>query len=91
MKKALGVTAAVLLAIGIMFYVLITNSERSSHMHFSTRGGVLTDIVYYTNNPPESASQHECDGKFSDMGDDLYETHLRLWREKYGIGDFPSR
>ena len=91
MKKALGIISSLLLAIGIMFYVLITNSERNSHMHFSTRGGVLTNIVYYTNKPPESPSQHECEGNFADMGDDLFETHARLWREKYGIGNSPSR
>ncbi len=37
MKKALLVTASVLLAVGIMFYVLIANANRPNHIHFSTR------------------------------------------------------
>jgi hypothetical protein len=84
MKKALLVTASVLLAVGIMFYVLIANSDRSTHIHFSTRGGVLKNVVYYSTNSPETASQHDCDGQFVEMRDDLYGTHQQLWREKYG-------
>ena len=84
MKKALLVTAAVFLAIGIMFYVLITHSSRATHMHFTTRGGVFKNVVYYSIKPSETASQHDCDGKFADMRDDLYEIHLKLWQEKYG-------
>ncbi len=84
MKKALLVTASVLLAVGIMFYVLITNTDRSTHIHFSTRGGVLKNVVYYSANRPETASRHACDGEFTEMRDDLYETHQRLWQEKYG-------
>ncbi len=84
MKKALLVTASVLLAVGIMFYVLIANSDRSTHIHFSTRGGVLKNVVYYSANPPETPSQHDCDGRFVEMRDDLYETHQQLWQENYG-------
>ncbi len=84
MKKALLVTALVLLAVGIMFYMLIANSNRSTHIHFSTRGGVLKNVVYYSANPSEAPSQHDCDGRFVEMRDDLYETHQQLWQEKYG-------
>ncbi len=84
MKKALVVTACVLLAVGIMFYVLIANSNRSTHIHFSTRGGVFKNVVYYSAKPPENASQHDCDDQFTEMRDDLYETHQQLWQEKYG-------
>ncbi len=84
MKKALLVTASVLLAVGIMFWVLIANSNRPTHLHFSTRGGVLKNVVYYSPNPPESPFQHDCDGRFAEMRDDLYETHQQLWQEKYG-------
>jgi len=84
MKKALLITASVILAIGVMVYVLIANSQRSSHMHFTTRGGVLKNVVYYSASRPERASQHQCDGKFADMVDDLYQTHLKLWQQKYG-------
>ncbi len=84
MTKALLVTASVLLAVGIMFYVLIANSTRSTHIHFSNRGGVLKNVVYYSANPPETPSQHDCDSQFTEMRDDLYETHQQLWQEKYG-------
>ena len=84
MKKGLIVTASVLLAMGILFYVLIANSERSTHLHFTTREGAFKNVVYYSDKPPELPSQHTCDGKFAEMRDDLYETHLKLWREKYG-------
>ncbi len=84
MKKALLITASLLLAVGIMFYVLIANSDRSTHIHFSTRGGVLKNVVYYSANPPETPSQHDCDGRFVEMRDDLYETHQQLWQENYG-------
>ncbi len=84
MKKALLVTASVLLAVVIMFWVLIANSNRPTHIHFSTRGGVLKNVVYYSPNPPESPFQHDCDGRFTEMRDDLYETHQQLWQEKYG-------
>ncbi len=84
MKKALLVTASVLLAVGIMFYVLIATSNRLTHIHFSNRGGVLKNVVYYSANPPETSSQHDCDGQFAEMRDDLYETHHQLWQEKYG-------
>lgn len=84
MKKGLIITASVLLAMGILFYILIANSERSTHLHFTTRGGVFKNVVYYSAKPPEIASQHTCDGKFAEMRDDLYETHRKLWREKYG-------
>ena len=84
MKTALLVIASVFLAIGIMFYVLMTNSERPTHIHFSTQFGGPENVVYYSVKPPEIVSQHECDGKFTDMRDDLYETHLKLWQEKYG-------
>ena len=73
-----------LLAIGIMFYVLIANSKRLTHMHFSTQFGGPKNVVYYSAKPSETASQHDCDGKFAEMRDDLYETHLKLWQEKYG-------
>lgn len=91
MKKALLLTGSVLLAIGIMFYVLVANSQRSTHMHFSSRAGVLKNVVYYSAKPSETGSQHECDGKFAEMRDDLYETHLKLWQEKYGGGKAGSR
>ena len=84
MKKALLIMASVLLAVGIMFYVLIANSNRPNHIPFSTRGGVLKNVVYYSTKPPETPAQHDCDGQFTEMRDDLYETHQRLWREKYG-------
>ncbi len=84
MKKALLVTLCVLLAVGIMFYVLIANSNRSTHIHFTTRGGVFKNVVYYSPTPPENASQHDCDDQFTEMRDDLYETHQQLWQEKYG-------
>ena len=84
MKTALLVMASVFLAIGIMFYVLITNSERPTHMHFSTQFGGPENVVYYSAKPPEIVSQHNCDGKFTDVGDNLYETHVKLWQEKYG-------
>ena len=84
MKTALLVMASVFLAMGIIFYVLITNSERLTHMHFSTQFGAFENVVYYTAKPPEIVSQHDCDGKFTDMRNDLYETHLELWQEKYG-------
>ncbi len=83
MKKALLVTACVLLAVGIMFYVLIANSNRSTHIHFTTRGGVFKNVVYYSATPPENASEHDCDDQFTEMRDDLYETHQQLWQEKY--------
>jgi len=69
MKKALLVTASVFLAVGIMFYVLIANSNRPNHIHFSTRGGVLKNVVYYSANPPETPAQHDCDGQFTEMRD----------------------
>ncbi len=84
MKKALLVTASVLLAVGIMFYVLIANSNRPTHIHFTTRGGAFKNVVYYSTKPPENAPQHDCDGQFTEMRDDLYETHQQLWQEKYG-------
>ena len=83
MKKALLVTASVLLAVGIMFYVLIANSNRSTHIHFTTRGGVFKNVVYYSDKPPENASAHDCDEQFTEMRDDLYGTHQQLWQEKY--------
>ncbi|MEE8349181.1 MAG: hypothetical protein V3R94_06410 [Acidobacteriota bacterium] len=83
MKKAFIIAALGLLAMGILFYILIANSERSTHLHFTTRGGVFKNVVYYSATPPEFPSQHTCDGKFAEMRDDLYETHLQLWREKY--------
>ena len=84
MKKALIITASVLLTLGLLFYILITNSERSTHLHFTTRGGVFKNTVYYSAQPPETAAQHTCDGKFAEMRDDLFETHFRLWQEQYG-------
>lgn len=84
MKKALLVTASLLLAVGIMFWVLIANSQRSTHIHFSNRGGALKNVVYYSARPPELPSVHDCDGRFTEMRDDLYETHRQLWQEKYG-------
>ena len=90
MKRALLGAAAVLLAAGAMFYVLISNQERATHMHFTNRGGALRNVVYYSDTPPETAALHTCDGKFADMREDLYETHLKLWLEKYG-GEGPDR
>ena len=84
MKKLLIVTVVVIVAIGIMIYVLIANLQRSSHMHFTTRGSVLKNVVYYSDRSPEKALQHQCDGRYADMIDDLYETHLKLWKDKYG-------
>ncbi len=84
MKNGLIITASVLLVMGVLFYVLIANAERSTHLHFTTRGGVFKNVVYYSTRSPEIASQHTCDGKFAEMRDDLYGTHLKLWREKYG-------
>ena len=84
MKKALIITASVLLTLGILFYILISNSARSTRLHFTTRGGVFKNTVYYSAKPPETAAQHTCDGKFAEMRDDLYETHFRLWQEQYG-------
>ena len=34
MTKALLITASVLLAVGIMFYVLIANSTRATHIRY---------------------------------------------------------
>ena len=84
MKKLLIVTVVVIVTIGIMIYVLIANLQRSSHMHFTTRGAVLKNVVYYSDRSPEKALQHQCDGRYADMIDDLYETHLQLWKDKYG-------
>ena len=84
MKKLLIVTVVVIVTIGIMIYVLIANLQRSSHMHFTTRGAVLKNVVYYSDRSPEKALQHQCDGRYADMIDDLYETHLKLWTDKYG-------
>ena len=84
MKKFLIVTVVVIVTIGIMIYVLIANLQRSSHMHFTTRGAVLKNVVYYSDRSPEKALQHQCDGRYADMIDDLYETHLKLWKDKYG-------
>lgn len=84
MKKLLIVTVVVIVTIGIMIYVLIANLQRSSHMHFTTRGAVLKNVVYYSDRSPEKALQHQCDGRYADMIDDLYETHLKLWKDKYG-------
>ena len=83
MKKALIITASVLLAMGILFYILIANAQRLTHLHFTTRGGVFKNVVYYSPKAPEIASLHTCDGRFAEMRDDLYATHLELWREKY--------
>jgi hypothetical protein len=83
MKKAFIITASVFLAMGILFYILIANAQRSTHLHFTTRGGAFKNVVYYSAQAPEIASLHTCDGKFAEMRDDLYETHLKLWREKY--------
>ncbi len=76
--------ASVLLGMGILFYALIANSERSTHLHFTTRGGIFRNVVYYSAQAPENADQHTCDGKFAEMRDDLYATHRNLWQEKYG-------
>lgn len=84
MAKGLTITVSVLLAVGLMFYVLISNSSRSTHMHFSTQGGVLRGVVYYSAKSPEQAIEHTCDDKFVDMPIHLYEAHLKLWRENYG-------
>ena len=84
MKKALLVIASVFLAIGVIFYVLITTSERMTHMHFSTQFGPPEKMVYYSAKPPEVSSQHDCDGKFAEMNLALYETQLKLWQEKHG-------
>ncbi len=84
MKKGLIITASILVTMGILFYVLIAKSERSTHLHFTTREAAFKNVVYYSAKPPEFPSQHTCDGKFAEMRDDLYETHLKLWREKYG-------
>ncbi len=84
MKKLLIVMAVIIVTIGIMIYVLIANLQRSSHMHFTNRGGVLKNVVYYSDRRPEKGLQHQCDGRYADMIDDLYETHLKLWKDKYG-------
>jgi hypothetical protein len=84
MKKGLIITASIVLVIGVLFYALIANSERSTHLHFTTRGGVFENVVYYSAKAPEIASQHTCDGKFAEMRDDLYGTHRNLWQEQYG-------
>ena len=83
MMRGRVVTACVLLAVGGMCYVLINNSTRATHMHFSTDGGLLENVVYYSSAPPEAASQHECDGTFADMPDHLYPTQVIQWREKH--------
>ena len=51
MKKALLVTASVLLAMGILFYILIANTEHSTHLHFTTRERVFKNVVYYSATP----------------------------------------
>lgn len=90
MKKVVVITVSVLLAIGIMFYLLIANSKRSTHMHFTNRSGVLENVIYYSARSSETASHHDCDGNFAEMRDDLYEIHLKLWREKYQGEKTPS-
>jgi hypothetical protein len=91
MKRVLVGTAFVILAMGVMFYVLIDQAQEVTHIHFTTRGGVLKNVVYYSPRPAETPSEHECDGRFADMRDDLYETHLELWKEKYGAEMGQSR
>ena len=91
MKKAFLIISALLLAMGVMFYTLITNQEHPSHMHFTNQGGALRNVVYYSQSPPERASTHSCDGNFAEMREDLYEIHLGLWQEKYRGGQNSGR
>ena len=83
MRSGLLITGVILVAVGVMFYVLIANATRASHMHFSTRGSVLEGIVYYSKQPPEMGSSHRCDGKFADMADHLYPVHVKRWQDKF--------
>ena len=83
MQRGLVITAIVILGMVVLFYMLIANSEHPTHIHFTTRQGAFKNIVYYSSNPVEIPSQHTCDGKFVEMRDDLYETHLKLWKDKY--------
>ncbi len=91
MKRVLVGTVFVILAMGVMFYVLIEQSQELTHIHFTTRGGVLKNVVYYSARAPETPSEHECDGRFADMRDDLYGTHLKLWQKKYEAETAQSR
>ncbi len=61
MKEGLIVTASALLTMGVLFYVLIANSERSPHLHFTTREGAFKNVGFYSAKPPELPSQHTCD------------------------------
>ena len=83
MKATVLIGATVFLVVAIMFYALITNTTKASHIHFSTRGGVLKGILYYSKKLPEPASEHRCDGKFADMADHLYPVQLERWENKY--------
>ena len=83
MKSGFLIMGVILVAVGVMFYVLIANTTRATHMHFSTRGGVLKGIVHYSAQPPELASSHRCDGKFADMADHLYPVHVQRWQDKF--------
>lgn len=74
---------AALLFVGLVFFQLIKSSDSVSHIHFTTRAGVLKNVVYYSSLAPETAEQHQCDGEFAEMMDHLYETHLQLWQEQY--------
>jgi hypothetical protein len=88
MKRTLIGTLVVLTAMAVMFYFLITDAERVSHIHFTTQEGVLRNVIYYSAQTPEGPAQHDCDGSFTDMRDDLYGTQLRIWQGKYA-GDRP--
>lgn len=84
MKRTVIGTLVVLTGMAVMFYFLITDAERMSHIHFTTQEGSLRNVIYYSDKAPERPPQHDCDGRFTDMRDDLYGIQLRIWQSKYG-------
>ncbi|MBI4444513.1 MAG: hypothetical protein HY645_01285 [Acidobacteria bacterium] len=86
MNRAFLIIFGSALAVAAMFYVLIQNAERATHIHFMSRGGVLTKVIYYSEKPPQG-TEHACDGNFAEMPDHLYEAQLERWEDQYGKGD----
>ena len=86
MQRTLIITAIVVLAVAGMFYVLLQSSAQPTHIHFTTRDGALTGIVYYSTEKPERPADHSCDEQFAEMPKYLYETHVGRWKKKYGGG-----
>lgn len=82
MKKGILIAAGIVGFTALLYWMSLENATQATHIHFTGQTGYLTDVIYYSDKPPEKGPQHTCDNRFAEMPDSMFNGQLERWRSR---------